>query len=232
VSLLASTKFFLEEAERVSGRPVVVQEDPTLQTLATVQFARGAAPMHVVKYRPIPNRKPDYHICYQCGFIIRLFENPPENRFSLGPSPDAPKRMDAWLEEGPTAPELQAMKNILQSGLLTQLRSIPVGLRIDDLIWAQYPELREEQLASAQSQMKQNIQSLTPEIRQTFPQKTSDSTLRLPYQSIGAEADGQNLINASASTGTSSSDDWTLVDKWAEILGLTGWYKWIRHELE
>ena len=251
MSLLASTKFFLEEAERVSGRPVVVQEDPTLQTLATVQIARGAAPMHVVKYRPIPNRRPDYHICYQCGFIIRLFENPPENRFSLGPSSEAPERMDAWLAEGPGSPQLQAMKNVLLSGLLTQLRSIPVGLRIDDLIWAQYPELREEQLASAQSQMKQNIQSLTPEIRQTFPrklhgantamnaafalfwsEKTGDSTLRLPYQSIGAEADGQNLINASALTGASSSDDWNLVDRWAEILGLAGWYKWIRHELE
>ena len=248
---MESTRFFLKEAERVSGRPVVVQEDPTIQTLATVQTARGTAPMHVIRYRPIPNRKPDYHICYQCGYIIRLFENPPENRYSLATGPDASKQMDALLSEGRIPPQLRAAKDFLLGSLLTQLRSIPVGLRIDGLILDHHPDLLTEQVASARSQMAENAKVLAPEIRHAFPlklirantamnaafaifwsEKIGDPTFRLPYQSVGAEADGIALMKIFESVGVSSAQDWNLVDRWGEFLALTGWYRWVRHELE
>jgi hypothetical protein len=251
MSLLDSTKFFLEEVERISGRPVVVQEDPSLQVLATVQIARGIAPMHVIRYKPIPNRKPDYHICYQCGFLLRLFENEPEYRFSLGVSPDASKKIDAWITEGPSSPQLKANRDFILSGLLTQLRSIPIGLRIDNLIWERHEDLREEQLASARLQLSQNVQVLAPALRKSFPrkllranttmnaafaifwsEKMGDPSHRLPYQSVGADSDGEELMKVFTSIRTSSSEDWNLVDKWAEFLGLNGWYRWILHELE
>ena len=251
MSLLESTKFFLREAEHVSGRPVVVQEDPALPTLATNITARGAAPMHILKYRPVPNQRPDYHICYQCGFIIRLFENDPEHRFSMGLSPEGPKRMESWLKEGPAMPQAVAAKDHILGSLMIQLRTISVGLRIDELIWARYPELRDEQLASARLQMSDNIKGLVPAIRQAFPKKVvqantamnaafalfwseklEDPTLRLPYQSVGAEGDGQELMKVFSSLGTGAPEDCNLVDTWADRLGLRGCYKWIRHELE
>ena len=207
--------------------------------------------MHILKYRPVPNRRPDYHICYQCGFIIRLFENAPEHRFSMGLSPEGPMRMAKWLKEGPATPQAIAAKDHLLSSLMIQLRTIPVGLRIDELIWAGYPELREEQAASARLQMGDNTKALVPAIRQAFPkrmvhantamnaafalfwsEKLEDPTLRLPYQSVGAEGDGQDLLTEFSTLGKGSAEDWNLVDTWASKLGLSGCYKWIRHELE
>ena len=251
VGLLESTRFFLAEVERASGRPVVVQEDSSLQTLTTCQTARGTAPMHLLRYRPIPNRPPDYLICYQCGFLIRLFENEPGHRFSLALDPEGSKQIDEWLAEGQVPSHLRQAKDFLLSGLLTQLRSIPIGLRIDDLIWTRHEELREQQVASARLQLAENAGALKPAIRQMFPrkmlqantamnaafaqfwaEKTGDPTLRLPYQSVGAEADGQGLMNLFAAMDPGSSEDWKLVDAWADRLGLSGWYKWIPHELE
>lgn len=251
MGLLESTRFFLAEAERVSGRPVVVQEDPSLQTLATCQIARGNAPMHFLRYRPLAKQTPDYHLCYQCGFIIRLFENMPADRFSLAVSPEGSKGMDGWLAEGPVSPQLKMAKDYLLGSLLTQLRSIPVGLRIDDILWTRHEELRDLQLASARQQLAENAGALAPSVRQGFPSKllrantamnaafaqfwsgkTGDPTLRLPYQSIGAEADGKALMDLFATLDSHSSGDWALVDAWAGWLGLAGWYKWIRHELE
>ena len=248
---MESTRFFLKEAERVSGRPVVVQEDPTIQRLATVQTARGTAPMHVIKYRPVPNSTPDYHLCYRCGYILRLFENPREDRFSLATGPDASKVMDALLGESHISPQLRAAKDSLLGSLLTQLRSIPVGLRIDDLIWDHHPDLLAGQVASARSQMAENVKALAPEIRHAFPLKLirantamnavfanfwsgkiGDQTVRIPYQSVGAEADGMALMKIFEHVGVNSDQDWNLVDRWGEFLGLTGWYKWVRHELE
>ena len=49
---------------------------------------------------------------------------------------------------------------------------------------------------------------------------------------VGAEAEGKGLMEVFAAMDPGSSEDWKLVDAWAERLGLSGWYKWIPHELE
>lgn len=78
VSLLPATQFILEHVERITGRPVHVQEDPSLSTLAHIHTARGNAPMHLVRYKPQGTEPPDYFVAYQCGFVIRLFQTPEE----------------------------------------------------------------------------------------------------------------------------------------------------------
>src|ERR1039458_6170785 len=131
MSLLNSTQELLKLAEQLSGRPVRVREDQTLGVLATVKMARGNAPMHMISYRPIPGQRPDYHICYQCGFIIRLFETPPDGRFDFGPDPSASIHMDAILADPSLPPETAQAKDLLLNGLLTNLRLSPTGLRIE-----------------------------------------------------------------------------------------------------
>jgi len=100
-------------------------------------------------------------------------------------------------------------------------------------------------------QMAQNVQVLAPTIRKSFPKKllrantamnaayaqfwsrkTGDTTLVLPYQSVGADKDGEALLQAFSSIESNAFQDWSLVDKWADHLGLAGWYQWIQHDLE
>jgi hypothetical protein len=248
MALLETTRRVLQMAEEVSGRPIRVQEDPQIAVLATITMARGNAPAHLIRYRPLPGRQPDYHICYQCGFVIRLFQNPPERRFDFGMSPEASSKMDMVLSDRSLSPQVRMMKDTLLSGILTQLRSIPIGLRIDNWLWSESEEMRDEHIASARLQLQQNAQGLAPSIRRSFPrkivnantamnaafalfwaEKLNDPAVALPYRSIGATDDGQALLAIFRETDSSPEQDWTLVDRWAEYVKFSGWYTWVPH---
>lgn len=250
MSILNSTRVIIELAEKLSGRPVRIKEDPTLGVLATMKMARGEAPMHMISYRPIQGRQPDYHICFQCGFIIRLFETSSSERYDFSLAEKASAEMDEILSESSFPPEMRQMKGVLIDGLLTQLRSVPIGLRIDEWLWSQYPELREEQIASARLQLQQNVSALHPSVSKQFPKKIvaantamnsayacfwadkfSDDWIILPYRSIGKELAGRELIDLFVELNSSPFNDRDLVDRWGERLGLQGWYRWIPYNL-
>jgi hypothetical protein len=251
MNLLKCTTDILQVAEQVSGRPVRVLEDAKLSVLATIRMARGNAPMHVLAYRPVVGRQPDYQICYQCGFVIRLFENPPDRRFDFGGAPLASEKMENILSDRSFPPEIRSAKDMLINGLLTQLRSVPIGLRIDDWLWSLCPDVRAEQIASSKLQLRQNAEALSPNIRKSFPKvivkantsinaafalfwaaKLEDASISLPYRSIGADIDGKALLDIFKTVDSKPTSDCALVDQWADELGLRGWYNWIPYKLE
>src|SRR5215211_5918066 len=98
----------------------------------------GGLPAHLISYKQSPGEAPDYQICFQCTYILRLFANPPEKRFDLVGT----EKGQAEVERMMTAPDgvvskhqlRQAQKEELRSqflnGLLVHLHSIPVGLRV------------------------------------------------------------------------------------------------------
>jgi len=74
VTLREVTRNIISLIKNVSGCPVVVSEDALLKTLAASRIARGGANrVHAISYNPSVVKEPDYLICYQCGFIVRLF---------------------------------------------------------------------------------------------------------------------------------------------------------------
>jgi hypothetical protein len=73
MTLREVTRAVLSLVENVSGCPVVVSEDVSLESLAASRIARGANRIHTISYNPSVVNEPDYLICYQCGFILRLF---------------------------------------------------------------------------------------------------------------------------------------------------------------
>src|ERR1043166_133120 len=143
MSLLPETKSLLEQVERLTNRPVDITEDPTLNTLANMQIARGNAPLHQLRYKPMGTNKPDYYIAYQCGFVIRLLSTPGGKCFDLGVSEKASVKMDELLADRSLPPEVRGMKDHFLDGILTQLRSIPIGLRVDQWLMDSYPNLKE-----------------------------------------------------------------------------------------
>jgi len=70
MGLRETTRSIIALVEEVSAFPVLVSEDPNLQTLAVVRMARGGASAH-------------YLIAYQCGFILRHFAPPKINALTL-----------------------------------------------------------------------------------------------------------------------------------------------------
>lgn len=250
MALLNSTREILRLTEELSGRPVRVQEDQNLTVLATMRTARGDAPIHTISYRPIKERQPDYHIAYQCGFLLRLFQNPPNCRFEFALGPNASVEMDKLVSDPSLPPDTHRAKDMLVNGLLTQLRSVPIGLRIDEWLWSEYPELQQEQIASARLQLQQNASALHPSIRRQFPRKVVDANtgmnsayahfwavklkdngIDLPYRSIGADTAGKGLMDVFSQTESDALHDQDLVDRWANALGLHGWYRWVPYNL-
>lgn len=117
------TQQIIAEVERLSGRPVHVEEDASLKTLAQVTPARGVSPAHFVRYQP-GNPAADYLVAYKLGFVARLFSCPPEQRFDLISTPEEDRV--AVAELGLTGVG-EPLTTFLRSSLLTQLRTCPVS---------------------------------------------------------------------------------------------------------
>jgi len=104
--------------------------------LAKVVIARAPLALHQVFYRPNDSAPPDYLICQQAGFILRLFENPPEKRFEFASALAGQLAVEQLVKAHPVvrlvpAQQLPKLCDMLRDGLLNHLRSIPVGMRVD-----------------------------------------------------------------------------------------------------
>jgi len=98
-NLRPETLGLLQRIETLSGRPVEFKPDATLTLRATLQLARNGAPAHVLRYRPV-NEPLDYWVAYQAGYLLRLLELPPSERFDFAGTGNAPGRVEELLATG------------------------------------------------------------------------------------------------------------------------------------
>ncbi|HEV8719357.1 MAG TPA: hypothetical protein VGW77_01805 [Candidatus Binatia bacterium] len=255
MALREITRSVITLVENASGCPVVVNEDRSLATLAISRIARGANKIHSISFNPSAVREPDYLICYQCGFILRLFGVPA--RVDLAGTTEGRQVVHRLLSapDGPgkklklPAESIEALRDQLFEGLMTQLRSIPIGFRVDSWIMREYPELTQLQREMAMRQIKDNLAALSPDIKKIAPKKVyqsnlsmsaafaefwarhyADSSLSLPYKAAGYLKVGEELLAILDEVPHEPASDRDLVDAWSERLSLTGWYRWIPYD--
>jgi hypothetical protein len=77
MSFSPETQQIIAEVERLSGRPVYVEEDPTLKVLANVTMAQGAAPAHFQAL----NRSTLYLSGLQSRFGVTIFGSADRGQF-------------------------------------------------------------------------------------------------------------------------------------------------------
>ena len=251
--LLDVTREFLTIVEKETGYPVKLLEEPNLPTFAVVRMARNNIPAHFVQYKPTHDESLDYMICFQCGFILRLFENPPEQRFDLAGTPDAERAVSSMLA-GPSGTlekyglqpaQLAQMAATFLGGLMTHLRSVPIGMRIADWIYASYPALHASQRATVLKELAEAQQALQPSIREMTPDPIFAATMAInaafalfwadrygmrelfgPYLGSAYDAEGRALLKIWQEVPSSPLHDRELIDRWGARLGLTHWYRW------
>ena len=80
MALRSETRDVLNKVEELTGTPVEIVEDPTIPQLATIAWARNGVPFHLLRINASLG-EPDYLIVYECGFILRLYHLPPEERY-------------------------------------------------------------------------------------------------------------------------------------------------------
>lgn len=243
MTFLPCTKEVIGRAEELSGKPVRIVEDPSLAMISRHRLARRQMPTHILWYRNVSGLSPDYSICFECGFIIRTYLNPSDQRFGLAPSHDASKEIRSLLRR---FPEASKVWDLIRDTVLMHLYSVPIGLRVDEWLSGNYPQLRSDQVACAQIQLRNNLLAMSPEDRRWLPEKLfkwntainaafavywaeslDDSSIVRPFQSLGFVPQGEALIRTFRRVGNAPTEDCRLVDAWAAELGLSEWYQWV-----
>jgi len=254
VELRDATRKLIAETEQATGFPVVVMQDSSLQVISTVIMAASNRPGHTIRIHPKAPAGVDYYVTYYCHMIQRFFENPPEERFVFGVGDSGRQFVRNLLARSPIADGLNEaqMSGICQqmlNGLMTNLRSVPIGLRVDTWILVERPDLVEMQMNAVQRQLKENMGATSDEVRTSVPSQIYDATtainaayalfwaekwnqpeLSLSYKASGHSAAGDKLLKILHDTPDSGRTDRALIDAWGAELNVTGWYIWIPYK--
>jgi len=249
-NLRQTTRGLITAVEAQSGKQVIVQDDPKIQTYATVAIARKGAPAHVIRYKPVPPDEPDYLICYQCGFILRKYGVPAEEMVDFGPT-DVGMSITSTLLRNAQGKKhqldpdrLRAAAKQMVDGLLIHLLSIPVGLRVGAWLREDYPDLLSLQDRQVVREIKLSEKTNTTEIKRRIPKKIFDSTqaINAAYALFWADRlqqpelvepfrdyrkEGQALVEILNEVSSDPRQDRELLDRWAEYLHLSDWYHWV-----
>ena len=218
MELRDATRKLIAETEQATGFPVAVMEDASLHAMSTVAMAAPNRPGHVVRIHPKAPAGVDYYATYYCRMIQRFFENPPEERFVFGVGEQGRNQIrkvvaNSALAKMVSKDQIPGICEQLLHGLMTDLRSIPIGLRIDNWIFVEQPDLVEMQKNAAQRQLKENLGSTSDTVRASIPPQIYDATmtinaayaqfwaekwnqpeLALSYKASGHAAAGEKLL--------------------------------------
>ena len=252
------TRKVIATLEQKSGYIVTVMEDPALPTLATIRIARGNLPAHLLSYKPgTKNETPDFAICWQCALAMRMYDCPPDQRYLIGSNPNGDKALDAIIGAPSgiaqklrlTKEQLDAFKQQLLSGLITHLRSVPVGLRVSETLTLDYPELLELEALHVEKELAIARESLSASVKEMMPAEIYNAThdinaayalfwaARLekptvvnPFHLAGFDSYGQQLLNIYEAVPNDPSHDYELIDRWANYLKIRNWYSWLPYQ--
>lgn len=258
MTLRSITREIIELVETETGIPVRVMEDPKLQVLATVRMARaGGLPAHLIMYKQHPGEAPDYQICYECTYILRLFANPPEKRFDITDTPKGQEEVEKMLTvRGGIAdkfklkpPQIENLRTQFLSGLIVHLRSVPVGIRVSEWLSAKYPELEDLEKEHVQKEIAINRQSMDSKIKAITPPKIYKAAQSIaaaytlywsgiynkpewfnPYHLNGLEKEGRKLLDLFELGLDDPTHDQALIDSWGKHLGISDWYRWVPYQ--
>lgn len=245
LNLRAVTRKILENVEKTTGKSVHLMREDDLPVLATHITARNGASFHILRYKAT-NDPIDYLIAYQAGFLLRLFENRPDKRFDFTPSLKAGEKAKALIiangKPKVDSVMLEAFSTHIVQWALMTVRSVPVGMRVDQWIRRNYPDLHDQQDASIALQQQQNVASLAMNLGgMTVPSNllgtyaayamftddlTGQNTYSIPYAASGLGTVGCDLMDHFRKTPESAEHDCDLIDGWADLLGVKSWYTW------
>ena len=245
--LLPATRALLRQTERLSGHPLDVDFQDDLSVPATAKLAghEGRERHQLLVHSDA--EAADYLISWQCGLILWHFRHPPERRRWLLRAERALTETRRLLQEAlPDLPEEQRaqLATYLADGILLQLRSLPVGLLIDTWLYRERPELHPGQHAHLLAQGREQLAVLAPE-QDRLPARIVRTSrfmsaaqalhtdrlfdapeLVAPYRTAGLEIAGRELLALCPDTEPETVDEHTVIDQWAGILELDGWYRW------
>ena len=249
LNLLSETRNLVTRLEHLSKRPIEFMRADTLPVLASIKIARNGASYHILQYKP-SNNPLDYYIAQQVGIALRMFEQPEDKRFDFASDNSGEKNLEAIIKatSNLSSKDMQLLsmftKSIYQWALM-QLRSIPIGMRVDAWLFESFPNMREVIRSGLAEQQQMNaeiigkhIGGLMPPPNQfapaaayaLFADRLFGTNYYIPFKASGSLADGKSLLDIFDQIDSLSAYDVLLVNAWAKHLGMENWYQWIPYQ--
>jgi len=239
----------LAKVEAASGKQVLVQPWTELRSHATIRIASDDDQVHIMTFNPKAEYLLPYLAAFHCGFVLRMFASDSESRFTLADNSEGRAEAIRITLEHFRSRQLQdnvkhQLANQLYDGLLSQLRSVPVGLRVDSWIYQDYPELREQQKTSIELQLDESTASLAAQSRGIAPEKIANANLsmntayslivgelltctayQIPYTITKYFSTGKKLQNIYHRIPDTANDDVNLVRAWGDAVEIGNWFE-------
>lgn len=236
----------LTSLETIGGKPVVLQESAKLSNHATIRIASASQLAHVLTYHPSVAHELAYLVCFQCGIAERAIRSAPDERFNVASTSDTYSRVQKLVADKNVIPAnmVVSYSQMIADGLGTQLRSMPIGIRVDRILYEKHPELRDLQRSIAERQLREAAGCLNPSVKEMAPellynasvgmnasvalqwsQLWSDDTHLVPYRLSGHVGLGEKLLNSLELIPDEATHDRELVKAWAKLLGVDHLYE-------
>jgi len=252
---LPSANQALAELEEATGKPVMVVEAPELNVLATIRKAGPEDASHLLRLQGSRDRQADYLIVVECRMALRDGPGPRVVLKDKRDQRERVISACGKLPQQLTPAKARDFGSFLYDGLLLQLRSMGPGLVVDRWIREHCPDLQEPQAQVIESQITSNVGALQPSTRANVPGAIYDASiamnaayavfggdllgkpyLAVPYLSVGHGPLARRLIalalgdldrdGAGEGQPAATPTDRTIIDAWAQELGISGWYDW------
>lgn len=237
----------LARVEAATHKPVQFLRDDQAAGGIELRMARDGARFHHLRFADIDEAL-DYPLAWQAGFILRLHANPPERRVELVEDPRIDRQVSFLVAAGRppgtvNRDHLAAFSHALAHATLAHLRLLPVGLRIDDAIARDHPELADEQRLGVQRRLAALADWATQEshgLRVPLPllaplaaaalhaERRFGLRDTLPvYDAAGALPDGKALLARHDALPDDPTQDVALVESWIQDCGLVDSHRWL-----
>ena len=245
MTLIDSVNTILEKVKEISGKQVEFVEQNDLKTYAIIKMARKNMPSHKIFYKPQHTDVINHIIAHECGHIIRTFESPMEKR--VIPMSDNASRAKVVSDLGKNIPG--DIIDFLHQGIVRQITNMPPDIMIEKWLFNEYPEIWPYQKMSIEKQREEAIKSLSGAIRTAIPKKVYEANALMNYaffRVLGmhfgvnyvqpfSNAIDLNKGKALAEMVTREyldnfEGDVAMINRWAEFLGITGWFQWVDFE--
>ena len=238
----------LEKCEAKSGFECDISYDSTLTTDSTMRMAgRNGQLRHQIILKK-QDTNADYYVAWQAMFMLRQLSIDEEKRVEISHSKTGFEETKSSLAERYPSMDASELDNFTQhilGGIITQLRSVPVGILVDLSLHREHPELQELQQAVLTQQVREYWAALNFDKSQ-FPESIlldnqhmnaahaamvdyqfPSPELTAPYKIAGMEEISLQLLDLCLKHNSEGDQDKVLIDEWGKALKIQHLYRWV-----
>jgi hypothetical protein len=254
VKMHADVEKLLRHVHERTGYEVAVVSEPSLKAFSTMRAASASAPTHTIWVNSKLETIADYLVAVQAAMLL-LQWGPSGEVSDFASGPEMTELVEQQLRglltaKGASESQAELRARTYVDGLLRQLSSIPVSILAGDWLRYECPGLKDQQEAAVTGALCQNATALDPEVRENVPaevlerstamnaafafwwyQASGSEGAILPYLDTGYVEKGQALLAALRGLPEDAAERYQYaVDSWAQLLGMVGWYDWVRRK--